>query len=178
MSTGRATLIRPREPQDVPLLVDLLAEQQLQTGYPMRWPLPFPVEQFIVRGNEERAWVAVRAGQVVGHVSVGRVDDQEAAEVFTRETGAHHLACIGVLFVAPAARGSGVGGLLLDTAVAWADDQGRQPVLDVAARHAVAHAVYRHRGWREVGRISPTWLPPGQGPVHLMALPRAATDPT
>jgi hypothetical protein len=38
--------------------VTLLGEQQPVTAYPLRWPLPFPVEQFLVRETEEDAWVA------------------------------------------------------------------------------------------------------------------------
>ena len=65
-------VVRPRTPGDLPALVRSLGEQQPTSSYPMRWPLPFPVEQFIVREGQERSWVVVLGGRVVGHVGVGR----------------------------------------------------------------------------------------------------------
>lgn len=174
-------VVRPRTPQDLPALTEVLVEQQPGSHYPLRWPLPFPLEQFIVRPYEERAWVAELDGRVVGHVMIGRVDDDPAAaEAFTRATGttdAAGLACVSVLFVAEGLRGRGVGGLLLDTAVAWAEERGRLPVLDVVSTHRGAVDVYLHRGWTEVGRDRPSWLPADQEPVLLMALYRDRPTP-
>ena len=48
-------LIRARRDDDLPELARVLAEQQPVTRYPLRWPLPFPVEQFLVRATEEIA---------------------------------------------------------------------------------------------------------------------------
>lgn len=162
-------VIRLRTSADVPALVRVLAEQQPRTGYPFRWPLPYPVEQFVVRGYEERAWVAEVDGAVVGHVIVGSVEE-DLMEQFGAATGATALAMVSVLFVATSTRGTGVGGRLLDTAVTWARGQGRTPVLDVLPTHDVALAVYRHRGWTEVARVRPAWLPDEAPSVVLMAL--------
>ena len=52
----------------------VLAEQQASSRYPVRWPLPIPIEDFLVRPGEERAWVAEVDGAVVGHVAVYGVD--------------------------------------------------------------------------------------------------------
>lgn len=167
--------VRPRTTADLPALVEALAEQQARSRYPLRWPLPFPVEHFLVRPTEEGSWVAESAGKVVGHVTVGRVDPGPAADVFVKELGAagpEVLASVSVLFVAVAARGSGVGGFLLDTAVDWIERRGRTPVLDVVPIHGRAVAIYRHRGWHEVGRIRPDWLPKHEDDVLLMALVR------
>lgn len=105
-------------PADLPALVQVLTEQQPSSGYALRWPLPFPVEQFIVRSYEQ-AWVAERDGHVVGHVMIGRVEDEEAAAIVTAAPGRDELATVSVLFVAQDARGLGIGKLLLDTAVDW-----------------------------------------------------------
>jgi len=53
----RRPLVRARRDEDIPVVVKLLTEQQPVSRYPFRWPLPFPVEQFIVRGSEQAAWV-------------------------------------------------------------------------------------------------------------------------
>lgn len=159
--------VRPRTPEDLPELVAILAEQQPTSRYPFRWPLPFPVEQFIVRDAEEASWVAEIDGRAVGHVSVGRPRGDLAGD-FLRLTGRADVATVSVLFVASSAQGSGVGGRLLDTAVAWTQRQGRLPVLDVFPSHSSALAVYRHRGWREIGQTHPEWLPEGEEPLLLM----------
>ncbi len=148
-----------------------LAEQQPSSRYPFRWPLPYPVEDFLVRSHEEAAWVARVDGRAVGHVSIGRVEG-DVAVPFTTATGrpAEELAIISVLFVALETLGSGIGGRLLDTAVDWARQHGRLPVLDVVPSHGAALAVYRHRGWEVVGELRPAWLPAGEESMLLMVL--------
>lgn len=172
MTSPAETRVRARVPADLPVLVRVLVEQQPSSGYPLRWPLPFPVEQFIVRSYEEQAWVAERDGDVVGHVMVGRVEDAQAAAIVTAATGRRELATVSVLFLAEDARGHGIGKLLLDTAVDWAVQRGRLPVLDVVPTHRGAVGFYRHLGWRDVGRIRPAWLPDDHDDVILMALQR------
>ena len=163
-------VIRSRRPSDVPVLVELLAAQQPASRYPYRWPLPMPVEDFLVRDAEEAAWVAEVDGAVVGHVAVGEVTGALGA-TFRRVTGCSSPAIVSVLFVAESEPGTGLGGWLLDTAVGWARARGRVPVLDVIPVHSSALAVYRHRGWIEVGRTRFEWLPDGEPDVVLMALP-------
>lgn len=169
----QSPVVRAREPRDLPLLVAALAAQQPTSSYPMRWPLPFPVEQFVVREGQERAWVAEVGGRVVGHVAVGRPrGDVELA--FLDALGVPDTSGLGiveVLFTELSARGSGIGGLLLDTAVAWLRARGRTPVLDVVTHHGTALEVYRHRGWQQVGRIRPPWLPESEADLLLMVLP-------
>ena len=165
-----ATRVRPRVPEDVSALVEVLTEQRPGSGYPLRWPLPYPVERFIIRPYEEMAWVAERDGALLGHVMVGQVDDDETAAIITAETGEAELAIVSVLFVAQNARGHGIGRLLLDTAVTWAREHARMPVLDVVPKHRGAMQFYRHLGWSDVGCIRPEWLPDDQDDVVLMAL--------
>jgi hypothetical protein len=82
--------IRGRRPEDLPRLVEILAAQQPASRYPFRWPLPFPVEEFVVRSHEEAGWVALVDGRLVGHVSVGRVEGH-LAEAFVGATGRRGL---------------------------------------------------------------------------------------
>ncbi|MBD8870446.1 GNAT family N-acetyltransferase [Nocardioides sp. MJB4] len=161
----------------MPELVRLLGEQQPSSGYPVRWPLPFPVEEFLVRDDEERAWVAEVDGRVVGHAAVGQVRDLGVREVLRGATGGVGVAAISVLFVAVDLVGRGVGGRLLDEAVAFIRGTGRLPVLDVVRTHGTAVEVYRHRGWQVVGEARPAWLPADREPVLLMALPESVGSP-
>ena len=165
-----SVVIRERRPEDVPVLCEVLTAQQPSSHYPVRWPLPFPVEDFVVRPTELASWVAEVDGRVVGHVSAGRLDG-ELRDRFVELLGTEDLAEIAVLFVAEEALGRGVGGALLETAVAWIRTTGREPVLDVVPVHDRALAVYEHRGWGVIGEARPAFLGPEHPPVLLMSLP-------
>lgn len=171
-----AATFRARDPADLPALVTLLAAQQPRSHYPFRWPLPFPPEQFIARETERHSWVAVVEGTMAGHIAVTEVIDDDFSRVWTAATGriASGLGCVSAFFVDETRRGLGIGGDLLDRAVALLRSQDRLPVLDVVQRHGDALAIYRHRGWREVGEVRPPWLPAHEPPVVAMVL----DDPT
>ena len=178
-TAGGGVTFRPREPADLPTLVTLLAAQQPRSHYPFRWPLPFPPEQFIARETERHSWVAVVDGTTAGHIAVTEVIDDDFSRVWTAATGriASGLGCVSAFFVDETRRGSGIGGGLLDRAVALLRSQGRLPVLDVVQRHGDALAIYRHRGWREVGEVRPPWLPADEPPVVAMVLDDPTGDP-
>ena len=160
----RPYVVRPRRDPDLPHLAELLVEQQAASQYPVRWPLPVPVEKFLVRPTEERAWVAVDgAGRLLGHVAVHGLGDDDVSEALRAALVDHRgggaaAGVVAVLFTSAASRGTGVGGLLFDTAVTWIIDDGRTPVLDVVPAHAAALDFYRHRGWVEIGTFHPPWL--------------------
>jgi ribosomal protein S18 acetylase RimI-like enzyme len=168
--------IRPRTADDVPALAGILEAQQPHTGYPVRWPLPFPVERFIVRTTELAGWVATDAGVVVGHVALTDVAPGWEEDGWTAGTGlpASALAAVAVLFVDPGMAGRGVGSALLDTAVARARTLGRTPVLDVVSESTRAVSLYRRHGWQVVGQARPPWLPVHRDPLLLMALSQEA----
>lgn len=170
------TVVRRRREADLPALVTLLAEQQPFTEYPLRWPLPFPVEQFLVRETEEAAWVVELDGQVAGHVSVAGPGPELAAPL-TALAGTDRMAMISVLVVRLDAGGRGLGTLLLDTAVAWIRESGRLPVLDVVPTHDRAVGLYRARGWQEVGHLRPGWLPEERPALLVMTLPMSTPQP-
>ncbi len=161
--------IRERRAEDVAVLARVLAEQQQATQYPVRWPLPIPIEDFLVRPGEEQAWVAELDGTVVGHVAVYELGGP-LRDAFVDAIGREDLAELAVLFVAAGVSGTGVGGRLHDTAVDWIVASGRQPVLDVVPIHARAIEVYRHRGWRAVGEVRPVWLAEDFPSLVLMTL--------
>ncbi|WP_392542185.1 GNAT family N-acetyltransferase [Oryzobacter telluris] len=155
--------VRPREAADVPALARLLGEQQALTGYPVRWPLPFPAEEFVVRGSEVAAWVAVDGADVVGHVSLLDLAPGWDTDAWVAATGLPPgaMAAVGVLFVDPACTGRGVGSTLLAAAVGHARELGRTPVLDVVQETPRAVELYRRHGWQVVGAAG---LAPGRPP--------------
>ena len=148
----------------MPLVCELVVRQQPRSRYPYRNPLPFPVEQFVVRPGELGAWVAEVEGYdgPLGHVSLVEVGAHHFgprwAEAVDRPV--EDLAAVSVLVVDPEVRGRGLAGALLDACEGWARDHGRVPVLEVLDLQEAAARVYASRGWRPVGRARPDWLPP------------------
>lgn len=169
--TLASTAIRLRREEDLPELTRILAAQQSQSRYPFRWPLPFPARDFIVRATEQMAWVSTRGADATGHVSVTSLEPDALGDAWSTGTGLphHDLVCLSVLFVDQTLRGAGIGGQLMDAAESWIFKRGHTAVLDVVQQHSSALAVYRHRGWREVGQARPPWLPDSEPPVILMA---------
>lgn len=172
-------VIRERRDDDLPALARVLTEQQPTSHYPVQWPLDIPIEDFLVRPGEERAWVAELDARVVGHVAVHTLGD-ELRGSFVAATGTDALAELAVLFVGADVIGTGIGGRLHDTAVDWIVASGRQPVLDVVPVHDRAVEVYRHRGWTTVGEVRPVWLAEDFPTLVLMTLryPISTAAPT
>lgn len=170
--------VRPRRAADVPRVVHLLGEQQAGSGYPHRWPLPYPAEEFVVRRSELAAWVAVDVDEVVGHVALLDPRPGWETDAWTAATGLppDRMAAVGVLFVDPSRAGRGAGSTLLRTAVAHARVLRRTPVLDVVPESTRAVELYRRHGWQEVGQVRPPWLAAGRLPLLLMALPEDEPD--
>ena len=171
--------VRPRRPADVPLVGDLIMRQQPQTRYPFRNPLPFPIEQFVVRKGELAAWVAEtvpdtsNACTLVGHVSVLDVADHEIGPSWAEAVGrpAPELAAVSVLVADLGWGRRGIATRLMDECETYIRDLGRTPVLEVVAdAHSRAVNLYLRRGWRVIGEVRPRWLPSGEGPVKIMML--------
>lgn len=175
-------LTRRRRDADMPALIDIIERQQAETQYPLRWPWTGDLEHFVRRPGELEAWVADLGGRVVGHVAVESVADDELARVWA---AAHRvpiaaLRSISVLFADRRVAGRGIGSALLARATQRVLTDGGAPCLDVVADHVEPMTLYLRRGWREVDRIRPDWLPAWAGPLSLMILPRpgAADEPT
>lgn len=170
--TGNARVIRPRLEDDLSALERLLGEQQPLSQYPNRWPLPMPVRDFIIRQHEVAAWTCVLNGVVAGHVSVQSLTNHTVGQDFSDALGepVENMNIVSALFVAQLARGRGVGSALLQTAVNYCRRQDVRPVLDVALANKDAVALYRYKGWREIGRFRPDWLQDGEPDVLMMTL--------
>ncbi len=68
-------------------------------------------------------------------------------------------AVVARLFVAPRARGQGIGALLIGRAVAEARRRGLHPVLDVVATDTAAAALYERLGWTLLAAVEQRWSP-------------------
>jgi [ribosomal protein S18]-alanine N-acetyltransferase len=75
-----------------------------------------------------------------------------------------HIATIGVT---AGAQGQGIGALLLDTLLAEADTRSRVVLLEVRADNEVAQALYRRRGFTEIGRRRGYYQPSGTDAVVM-----------
>jgi GNAT superfamily N-acetyltransferase len=97
--------------------------------------------------------VAADDGAVVGHVALGHEDE-------TTGTGTVPSLAVTRLFVAPAARGHGVGAALLTTAVDFARANASRPVLTVADTGRAAIRLYERAGWRRIAERRADWQEP------------------
>lgn len=160
-SAGRdpaPAVIRPRTLADLPALERALRAVHEVDGYPRRWPAN--PDSWWRPAGLLGAWVAVApGGEVVGHVLLRPPPGDATAQEAVRATGlpAEGLAFAARLFVAPAARGSGVGAALLDTAREEARRLGFQAALDVDTDSLAAVALYERLGWRRVATVPDTW---------------------
>lgn len=150
--------LRVRTALDIPVLVLMLREVHETTGYPTRWPTDPP--RWLAAKAGYGAWVAEVAGELCGHVGLQQVQEPDCRLAWLTVTGRQpeQLAEVSRLFVAPDAKGLGVGPRLLQHAVQAAHARSAWPVLDVVAdgRTAAEH-LYRACGWQHAGRES--WSP-------------------
>ncbi|MFG2096205.1 GNAT family N-acetyltransferase [Streptomyces sp. NPDC048612] len=119
-------MIRRRHDRDLDACVAVLAEVHTHSGYPHHWP--GEPARWLTPDGLTAAWVAETDGAVAGHAALC------GAEVSR-------------LYVAPAARGAGLGGRLLDAVEEEAVARGLRPVLEVKATDTAAVALYERRGW-------------------------------
>jgi GNAT superfamily N-acetyltransferase len=149
--------IRVRRAADLDACTALLADVHAADGYPRHWPAdphawltPFLLLQ---------AWVAEGAEVVVGHVALCEAEDDTAAVVCSVASGlpVDRLAVVSRLFVAPQARGCGLGTGLLHTACTTAVSRRLRPALEVLDHDRAAIALYERVGWQRVASAQAAW---------------------
>lgn len=151
--------VRPRTAGDVETCVRLLKEVHRCDGYPVNWP--DRPEQWLTQAALG-AWVAELEGRVVGHVGLAPAGDGDVAPGLWGErngTSRELTAVVSRLFVAPGARGHGIGALLVGRAVEEARRRGLHPVLDVVASDTAAAALYERLGWELLATVEQSWSP-------------------
>jgi GNAT superfamily N-acetyltransferase len=154
LGKARHVLPRPRQRSDLPACVAALRAVHETDGYPHRWPAD--PETWLSPGEPIGAWVAEDAAELVGHVLLARVPDDDPL-VPVLPWAMAEVAEVKRLFVVPAARRRRVGATLLETASARARALGLAPVLEVLGRDVGAIALYERLGWRHLGQRSAIW---------------------
>ncbi|MFB4315492.1 GNAT family N-acetyltransferase [Actinomadura sp. 21ATH] len=167
---GAARHIRRREDHDIDGCVRVLAEVHESDGYPVDWPRD--PAGWLARPSLIGAWVAEPDGRIAGHVGLSRsTPDNAAPALWSARTGAGiaATAMVSRLFVAPWARGRGIGALLMARASGEARDRGLHPVLDVVASDTAAAALYERLGWSLLDTVEQQWGPDRRVAVRCYA---------
>ncbi|MFG2141161.1 GNAT family N-acetyltransferase [Streptomyces sp. NPDC048650] len=143
-------MIRRRLDTDLDACAAVLAEVHTRSGYPHHWPVD--PAAWLAAEAPAAAWVAELDGRVVGHAAL------RGAEISR-------------LYVAPGARGRGLGRLLLQAAAGEAADRGLRPVLEVLSSDTSAIALYERLGWIRTGSERQDWGAGEEVEVHHYAAP-------
>ncbi|MEU7581902.1 GNAT family N-acetyltransferase [Streptomyces sp. NPDC041068] len=160
--------------RDLEACVGVLAQVHRTDGYPMNWP-DRPAD-WLAGHTPLGAWVAELDGRVVGHVRLSRRGPDDVAPGLWSEragVGADATAVVSRLFVAPDARGHGIGALLLGRVTREARALGLHPVLDVESSGTSAAALYERVGWQLLGVVEQEWLPGRRVALRCYAAPGA-----
>ncbi|MER6047582.1 GNAT family N-acetyltransferase [Streptomyces sp. NPDC001793] len=127
-------VVRRREDVDLDACVAVLGEVHAHSGYPHHWP-DDPVRWLTPEGLTA-AWVVESGGTVFGHAALCGHE-------------------VSRLYVAPGARGHGLGTRLM--AVVEAEARGLRLVLEVKTSDTSAVALYERRGWVRRGTERQEW---------------------
>ncbi|MFE0175211.1 GNAT family N-acetyltransferase [Streptomyces sp. NPDC059002] len=181
-----ALRIRERdEARDLDACVAALAEVHEADGYPVNWPAR--PAHWLTGDAPLGAWVAELDGRVVGHVRLSRAAaGDEAPGLWSERAGVAvaSTAVVSRLFVAPGARGHGIGALLMARVDREARARGLHPVLDVVSSDAPAAALYERLGWELLSVVEQEWGPGRRVALRCYAAPleggavSSRTEPT
>jgi len=163
---GRAALVRRVEPRDAEAIIEHVNEVAAEKIYIMTEQLEKTVaeEDDFLRTLDARKTlylVAIVGGQLVATADIHRGKFEKNA----------HTASLGIA-VRKAARGQGLGKVIMEDMLRWAKSEGvRKVTLGVFATNESAIALYRELGFTEEGRLRGEVVLSGQ-PVDelLMAL--------
>jgi GNAT superfamily N-acetyltransferase len=147
-------MIRPRRSEDLDSALAVLSAVHLADRYPVRWPRD--PSRWLTGRAGLAAWVSESAGALDGHLSLHATDKEHSHRQWLEAlpAPAEQFAVVSRFFVAPDARGRGVGSALMSTAEDHAAARGLRLVLDVADHNLEAIAFYERRGWSRVGTAS------------------------
>lgn len=154
-----------RREHDLAACIRALVEVHATDQYPTRWPAD--PAAWLSPAPFLAAWVARvtrRSADACGHIALsGVVDgagDDAGGAPWLVDSGlpAARLAEVGRLFVAPDARGLGLGARLLEAACAEARRRGLRPALKVLDHDRAAMALYDRAGWRRVATVETPWV--------------------
>lgn len=111
------------------------------------WNPPDRVRAQIASDEYEIAMVRGEAGAILGYIKMGPVDFELPAEQPADDAVELHQ-----LYVAEAAKGTGVAAALMEWGIAWARERASILYLSVFTENDRAQAFYRRYGFTDVGR--------------------------
>ncbi|MBO9694863.1 MAG: GNAT family N-acetyltransferase [Sphingopyxis sp.] len=111
------------------------------------WNPPDRVRAQIASDDHAIAMVRDEAGAILGYIKMGPVDFELPADQPTDSAVELHQ-----LYVADAAKGTGVAVALMDWGIAWARERASILYLTVFTENDRAQAFYRRYGFHDVGR--------------------------
>ena len=111
------------------------------------WNPPERVRAQIASDDHDIALVRDAAGAILGYIKMGPVDFELPADQPTDRAVELHQ-----LYVAEAAKGTGVAAALMDWGLAWARERASILYLSVFTENDRAQAFYRRYGFYDVGR--------------------------
>ncbi|MFD0557526.1 acetyltransferase (GNAT) family protein [Stackebrandtia endophytica] len=167
-SEGVSPHVRRRTERDLGDCVRVLREVHDRDGYPVNWP-DAPAE-WLSPSSLFASWVAVSDGRIAGHVGLSRPGESDLAPGLFG-VPVNTTVVVNRLFVAPWARGHGVGASLMGRVVTEARDRGVHPVLDVVASGTAAARLYEGLGWRFLGTGEQQWGPEQRVTIRCYAAP-------
>ena len=152
-----AVVIRDRRLDDIDRCVEVLAQVHAADGYPLHWPAD--PKSWLMPERLLAAWVVEREGVLAGHVALCDAMGDSGADVWmaASDLPMERLGVIAKLFVAPMARGRGLGVTLLNTACAEARSRGMRPALEVLDSDRGAIALYERMGWCRLASVPVPW---------------------
>jgi GNAT superfamily N-acetyltransferase len=106
------------------------------------------------------ASVAELDGRVVGHAILSSSVPADAAPLLWErrdDAGVEGTAMLHRLFVDPAARGHGIGALLVAQVVREAEQRGLHALLEVVDTDSAAAALYERLGWVLLATVEQQW---------------------
>ena len=152
--------IAPRHSAHLDRVVEALRLVHQSDRYPMAWPAD-PTAR-LTPDDALAAWIALSDGEVVGHVMLVEGGKVEYAAELAEAAGASVTGLAGVsrLFVAPAARGTGIASALVERVEDAPERRGRRLVLDVVDDGGPAVRLYERLGWARVATGPASWTGP------------------
>jgi len=160
-------IIRSRKYDEIDRCVGLLADVHTVDGYPLHWPAG--PRNWLTPASLLTAWVAAHEDVLVGHVALCSAVGDTAAPVWSAacDLPPEHIAAIAKLFVAPSARGRGLGAPLLTQACGEARSRRLRPALEVLDHDGGAIALYERMRWRRIATAPAPWAQASDTPVLL-----------
>ena len=148
--------VHPRRSADIQALAAVLVRVHAIDGYPVEGVAD--PESWLSHPQELRSWTASAFdGQPVGSITLAAATpSDDIARIWQEQTGGliTDLAILARLFVDPGHRASGVGRLLVTTAVDYARSLHRTVAFDVMNKDRAAIRLYERMGARRLAEIT------------------------